>query len=116
MASGDPVAVVTGDGRGIGAGISKALAQHGFNVVIGWTSDEAAAVKTAGVIAETTAAQPVLVRGDVSDSQTPTDLADAALTEFGRLDCWVNNAGYREAGSILKLTGDQLRRCFETLH
>ncbi|MCW2687142.1 MAG: 2,3-butanediol dehydrogenase [Mycobacterium sp.] len=49
----------------------------------------------------------------MSDSQTSTDLADAALTEFGRLDCWVNNAGYMEAGSILELTGDQLRRCFE---
>jgi NAD(P)-dependent dehydrogenase (short-subunit alcohol dehydrogenase family) len=113
MASGDLVAVVTGGGRGIGAGISKALARHGLNVVIGWTSDEAAAVKTAAVIAETTGAQTVLVRGDVSDSQTSTDLADAALTEFGRLDCWVNNAGYMEAGSILELTGDQLRRWFE---
>ncbi|MCW2687143.1 MAG: hypothetical protein JWR37_2033 [Mycobacterium sp.] len=36
MASGDPVAVVTGGGRGIGAGISKALARQGLNVVIGW--------------------------------------------------------------------------------
>lgn len=113
MAAGDPVAVVTGGGRGIGAGISKALAQHGFNVVIGWTSDEAAADKTAAVIAETTAARVILVRGDVSERGTADDLADAALAEFGRLDCWVNNAGYMATGSILTLTGEQLRRCFE---
>ena len=47
MAAGNPVAVVTGGGRGIGAGISTSLARHGFDVVIGWTSDEDAAVKTA---------------------------------------------------------------------
>jgi NAD(P)-dependent dehydrogenase (short-subunit alcohol dehydrogenase family) len=113
MAEGSPVAVVTGGGRGIGAGISTALAQHGFDVVIGWTSDEAAAVKTAARIGETTSARTILVRGDVSDEQTSKDLAAAALAEFGRLDCWVNNAGYMAAGSILELTGDQVRRCFE---
>lgn len=113
MAVGSPAAVVTGGGRGIGAGISTALAQHGFDVVIGWTSDEASAVKTAASIAETTSARTVLVRGDVSDEQTSADLAKAALAEFGRLDCWVNNAGYMAAGSILELTGEQVRRCFE---
>jgi len=113
MASGDAVAVVTGGGRGIGAGISKALARRGFNVVLGWTSDEAAAVETAAVIGETTAADTVLVRGDVSNRRTAADLADAALAEFGRLDCWVNNAGYMATGSLLELTGEQLRRCFE---
>jgi NAD(P)-dependent dehydrogenase (short-subunit alcohol dehydrogenase family) len=41
------VAVVTGGGRGIGAGISKALAHAGYDIVIGWTSDEAAAKQTA---------------------------------------------------------------------
>jgi NAD(P)-dependent dehydrogenase (short-subunit alcohol dehydrogenase family) len=108
-----PVAVVTGGGRGIGAGISKALARNGFHVVIGWTSDEAAAKQTAADIEEAGSTRTVLVRGDVSDQHTSADLATAAVTEFGRLDCWVNNAGYMEAGSILTLTGDQLRRCFE---
>jgi NAD(P)-dependent dehydrogenase (short-subunit alcohol dehydrogenase family) len=46
-----PVAVVTGGGRGIGAGISKALARNGFDLVIGWTGDEAAAKQTAADIA-----------------------------------------------------------------
>ena len=113
MAAGTPVAVVTGGGRGIGAGISKALAHHGFDVVIGWTSDQAAAVKTAAVIDDTTSARTTLVQGDVSEEQTSKELAKAALEEFGRLDCWVNNAGYMAAGSILELSGEQVRRCFE---
>jgi NAD(P)-dependent dehydrogenase (short-subunit alcohol dehydrogenase family) len=108
-----PVAVVTGGGRGIGAGISKALARHGFDVVIGWTSDEAAAKQTAADISETSCSRAALVSGDVSDPQTSAELAGTALDDFGRLDCWVNNAGYMEAGSILELSGDQLLRCFE---
>jgi NAD(P)-dependent dehydrogenase (short-subunit alcohol dehydrogenase family) len=113
MTSGSRVAVVTGGGRGIGAGISKALARDGYDVVIGWTSDEAAAKQTAADIEEAGSTKTVLVRGDVSDQPTSVDLASAALAEFGRLDCWVNNAGYMETGSILSLTGDQMRRCFE---
>jgi NAD(P)-dependent dehydrogenase (short-subunit alcohol dehydrogenase family) len=108
-----PVAVVTGGGRGIGAGISKALARHGFHVVIGWASDEAAAKQTAADIEEAGPTSTVLVRGDISDQHTSVDLAAAAVAQYGRLDCWVNNAGYMETGSILTLTGDQLRRCFE---
>jgi NAD(P)-dependent dehydrogenase (short-subunit alcohol dehydrogenase family) len=109
----NPVAVVTGGGRGIGAGISRALARNGFDVVIGWTSDEASARQTAGEVADETSARTSLVRGDVSDPQTSIDLAAAAVEEFGRLDCWVNNAGYLEAGTIFELTGAQLQRCFE---
>ncbi|KWX65842.1 SDR family NAD(P)-dependent oxidoreductase [Mycobacterium sp. NAZ190054] len=113
MSAGAPVAVVTGGGRGIGAGISRVLAHNGYNVVIGWTSDESAAKQTAADIANQTSMGTVLVRGDVSDPNTSDELARAALSEFGTLDCWVNNAGYMEAGSLQELTGDQLRRCFE---
>jgi NAD(P)-dependent dehydrogenase (short-subunit alcohol dehydrogenase family) len=109
----NPVAVVTGGGRGIGAGITKTLARNGFDIVIGFTADESAAKQTAADIAHDTAARAVLVRGDVADPQTSEDLARTALDEFGRLDCWVNNAGYMEAGPILELTGAQLQRCFE---
>ncbi len=108
-----PVAVVTGGGRGIGAGISKALARHGYDVVIGYTSDEAAAARTAAELAEESGAKTVLVRGDVSDAETSTALAEAALGTLGGLDCWVNNAGYMAAGALLELTGEQVRRCFE---
>lgn len=113
MPDGAPVAVVTGGGRGIGAGISKALARQGFDIVIGWTSDEASAKQTAADTSEVGSARAVLVRGDVADPQTSVALAQAAIGEFGRLDCWVNNAGYMTAGSLRELTGEQLRKCYD---
>lgn len=108
-----PVAVITGGGRGIGVGISTALARHGYDLVIGFASDESAARQTAAEIAAETGANSVLVRGDVSVPQTAADLARAALGEFGALDCWVNNAGYMATGALLELTGAQVLRCFE---
>lgn len=113
MPDGAPVAVVTGGGRGIGAGISKALARQGFDIVIGWTSDEAAAKQTAADIDEAGSVRTALVCGDVADPRTSAELAGAAISEFGRLDCWVNNAGYMQAGSIMELTGAQLRKCYD---
>lgn len=88
--SGD-VAVVTGAGRGIGEGIAKVLAGAGARVVCAARrSDEvervAREIREAGGQA---IAQPT----DVTDPQAIEALCNAALSEWGQLDIWVNNAG-----------------------
>jgi NAD(P)-dependent dehydrogenase (short-subunit alcohol dehydrogenase family) len=107
-----PVAVITGGGRGIGRGITVALVAAGFDVVVGFQKGAAAADATA---AEVTAGggEAVTVQGDVVDPLTSTRLAEAALNAFGRLDCWVNNAGILNAGPILDLTLAEVTQSFE---
>ena len=41
-----PVALVTGGSRGIGRGICRELAQHGYAVAINYSSNESAARQT----------------------------------------------------------------------
>ncbi|MBO6556149.1 MAG: SDR family oxidoreductase [Pseudomonadales bacterium] len=85
------VAVVTGAGRGIGEGIAKVLAEYGASVVC-------AARRTNEI--ERVASEIVAANGkavacttDVTNRADLQKLADAAISEFGRLDMWVNNAG-----------------------
>jgi NAD(P)-dependent dehydrogenase (short-subunit alcohol dehydrogenase family) len=85
------VAVVTGGGRGIGEGIARTLAAAGAAVVVAARrADEIARV--AGEI-RAAGGRALAVPTDVTDRAAIETLANAAVTEFGRLDVWVNNAG-----------------------
>jgi len=85
------VALVTGGARGIGLAVARALAQNGVAVVIG-DIDEAEARRAAEAI-RTSGGRAISRRTDVSAATDAGALVDAALGEFGRLDCAVNNAG-----------------------
>lgn len=92
MESQRPVAIVTGGSRGIGAAIVRRLARAGYDLVVTYRSDEAAAERVAASVAGTgSRVEPV--RADLA-----TDLGihapfDVAAERFGRLDALVNNAG-----------------------
>ena len=81
-----PVAIVTGASSGIGLGITQALLDRGWNVV-----------GTSRTISKSKDLKPspelVLVDGEASKKQTATEVVDAAVTHFGRVDLLVNNAG-----------------------
>jgi 7-alpha-hydroxysteroid dehydrogenase len=85
------VALVTGGGRGIGQAIALAFAEQGADVVV--------AARTESEIEETAARaravgrRALAVRCDVTDAAQLDDLARRTVTDFGRIDLLVNNAG-----------------------
>jgi acetoin reductase-like protein len=104
-----PVAVVTGGGRGLGAGIALALADAGHDLVLGWCRDAAAAMETADA-ARASGSRVELVEGDVADPETAKLLVDAAVTTLGGLDVWVNNAGVSVIASVLDTPTEEMER------
>jgi len=85
------VAIVTGAGRGIGAGSALALAECGADIVLAARTqtqlDEVAAQ------IEATGRRAVTVACDLSDLDAVARLAEVATAEFGRIDILVNNVG-----------------------
>ena len=89
-------AVVTGGGRGIGRGISLALARNGADVVV------------ADIVVENAESVADEVRGlgrralalavDVTSQDSADDMASKAIAEFGAIDILVNNAGVIGSG------------------
>lgn len=85
------VAVVTGAGRGIGEGIARVLAGAGAAVVCAARRVKEIE-KVAGEI-NASGGRAIAVATDVTQPQALNALADQAVSAFGRLDIWVNNAG-----------------------
>ncbi len=87
-----PIALVTGASSGIGRAAAVALAAHGFDVAINYSSSEKSALETVR-LAEAKGAKTLLLKCDVSDDPGVKAMLAAVESTFGRLDALVNNAG-----------------------
>lgn len=86
------VAVVTGGGRGIGQATALLLAQAGADLVIAARRQDRLD-ETAVEIAAATGRRCLAVSADVRDPASVKALIEAAITEYGRIDILINNAG-----------------------
>ncbi len=99
------VAVVTGGGRGIGKGISLALAEAGAAVVC--TGRTEAPLQATASIIRSRGGRALVLPADITKSRTAQAIVERTLSEFGRLDIWVNNAGSAspdDVGPLIDLT------------
>ena len=106
----DKVAIVTGAQRGIGAGIARALARHGAQVILTDISD--AVTKTAEDIAKA-GQQASALKMDVTSTDEVNNVVNQVLTQFGRIDILVNNAGIYPRCELVNMTDEFLRKIFE---
>ena len=92
------VAIVTGAASGFGAATARLFAAEGAHVVLA-DLNETGGKHVAGDI---TAAggRAALVVGDVSDTSAASQLVAEAVSEFGRLDVLVNNAGIAQSSAV----------------
>ena len=97
----DRVAVVTGAGSGIGLAIATELAARGARLVLGDIESDALTAAVAGL--ESTGAEIVGVRGDVSIAADVERLARTAMERFGALHVAVNNAGVAGGGPMWEI-------------
>ena len=99
-APGQPVALVTGAGRGIGREIALALAREGCHVVLAArSSDQVEAVAEA---VGRFGAQSMALVLDVTDERAVTRAISSIVARLGRVDVLVNNAGIAESAPFAR--------------
>lgn len=88
------MALVTGAGRGIGRGVAVALAAAGFDLLLNYAKNHAAAEQCRAACAlARPAGRYETCQADIAASADRQRLLDVGRSVFGRLDCLVNNAG-----------------------
>ena len=99
------VALVTGASSGIGDATTRRLAQLGYTVyAVARRADRMAALKEQGIRTESV---------DVTDDAALVALVDKIISETGRIDVVVNNAGYGSYGALEDVPIAEARRQFD---
>lgn len=100
-----PVALVTGGSSGIGEATARALLAKGFTVyAVARRVERMSALESEGVH---------VFAMDVTDDASMVAGIERIITEQGRIDVLVNNAGYGSYGAVEDVPIDEARRQFE---
>src|SRR5215203_1615038 len=106
------VAVVTGSSSGIGLAASLALAKNGY--VTYATMRNLAKQDSIQSVAEKEHLPVRTVQLDVTDENSVKNAIQSILSESGRIDLLVNNAGYGLTGALEDIRIDEIRALYET--
>ncbi len=100
-------AIVTGASSGIGLGITRALLERNYNVVGNSRSiSKSPDLKPSEAL--------ILVDGDIGQKDTAVRVAEAAISQFGRIDLLVNSAGIYLAKPFIEYTPDDFEKMIAT--
>ncbi len=86
------IVLITGASGGIGSDIARIFAQKGYSVALHYNKNEKSANALLGLFLEN-GVDAKLFRADLSKEGQAKKLCDAVISEFGRIDVLVNNAG-----------------------
>ncbi|AUW56976.1 short-chain dehydrogenase [Sphingobium sp. SCG-1] len=105
------VIVITGASSGIGRATALAAATKGARVVLAARGADALDELARKIQVNGGIAHAVIA--DVSDHEAVANLAAEALSQFGTIDTWVNNAGVSISGRLEDIPVEDARRLFD---
>ncbi|MBF5027482.1 3-oxoacyl-[acyl-carrier-protein] reductase [Planobacterium oryzisoli] len=96
------VALITGGTRGIGKGIVEMFVSQGAEVAFTYAGSKE---KAQSLVAEFQDASKIKAyQSDASDFQAAQDLVDQVLSDFGKIDILINNAGITKDNLMLRMS------------
>lgn len=106
------VIVITGASSGIGLATAKMAAKKGARLVISSRNEEELQ-SIAEELQSFGASRVVPVKADVSSYDDMETLRDHAISKFGRIDTWINNAGTSIYGPLLEIPLEDEKKLFD---
>lgn len=97
----DKVVIVTGASSGIGRAIALEMGHHGANVVVNYIGKSDAAQEVVHEI-ENGHKRAIAVEADVSKADQVQHMIAETISQFGRMDVLVNNAGVEKESPFLE--------------
>jgi len=107
----DNVVLITGGGSGLGLALIERFIEEGANIAtLDISADKIASLK------HQFGDRIVAVQGNVTSVEDNQRVVDAALTKFGKLDCFIGNAGiWDHNASLVKTPAENLKQGFSEL-
>lgn len=106
------VALITGGGKGVGAGIARVFCKAGIRVCVGWNSSRELALKTLDEI-KSAGGEAFLFKADVTDRAQLEAMAAETVRRYGGIDTLVNNAAMQPNRFIHGYDEETLRRVWD---
>lgn len=106
------VILITGASKGIGAAIAKKLANAGAKIIVNFAGSKADADNVVNEI-KANGGDAFAVQADVSKPDEVKSLFDQAISQYGKIDVLVNNAGIMITKLIKDTTDEDFTRQFD---
>jgi short-subunit dehydrogenase len=107
----EQVVVITGASSGIGLTTARMAASRGARVVL--TARDADALRSAVSDIESQGGRASFVAADVTDPDAMHRVAEHAISTYGTIDTWVNNAGISVYGRVEEVALADMRQLFD---
>jgi NAD(P)-dependent dehydrogenase (short-subunit alcohol dehydrogenase family) len=105
------VAIVTGASSGLGVTIASALAEAGADLVL--AARRAERLEDTRALVEEFGVRALAVKADVAEPDDCARMVQEAMSEFGRVDVLVNNAGLGVVVPALNQSREDFRRLID---
>lgn len=105
-------AIITGASRGIGKGIAEVFAQHGANVAFTYS----ASVESALALENELNAMGIKAKGyqsNAADFNEAQSFVEAVLTDFGKIDILINNAGITKDNLLMRMSEEDFDKVID---
>ena len=109
----EKVVLVTGGSRGIGKEVALRFAKEGYNVVTNYVSDKTDKEKLKKEF-EDNNVKALVLKADVSKTEDVENLVSKAISEFGKIDVLVNNAGITRDNLLMRMPEEDFDKVLET--
>jgi 3-oxoacyl-[acyl-carrier protein] reductase len=106
------VALITGGSKGLGFAMGMKFAEAGAEVAL-LARNKAEVEDAASQITSSSSIRSLGYQCDVSQGTDITETFDRVISDFGKVDVLVNNAGYAKAGPLLSITDDEWQYDFD---